>query len=408
MTHLPMAGVRVVEAAQFTYTPAAGAVLADWGADVIKIEHHVMGDAQRGMQAGPASFAVGSFKPIMEHPNRGKRSIGLALHEPAGLDVFYDLVRTSDVFVTNFLPDARERLRIDVDDVRVVNPRIIYVRGSAFGAKGPDARKGGFDSSAFWSRGGGGAGITPPEVEGVLGMPAPAYGDSIGGMTIAGGIAAALFARERTGEGAVVDVSLLALAAWAGALAVDIALLSGEPYPVQPLSTVSALYNPVVGNVQTSDGRWLNLAMLQPGRYWADFCRHIERDDLITDARFATVEALMANAREAAEIVKAEIATRTFAEWIERFQTLDGQWAPVQNSLELGNDPQLRANGFVASVVDADGIERELVTNPVQFDETAPALRRAPMFSEHGEEILRELGRTDDEIIQLKLDNVVT
>ena len=142
MTHLPMAGVRVVEAAQFTYTPAAGAVLADWGADVIKIEHHVMGDAQRGMQAGPASFAVGSFKPIMEHPNRGKRSIGLALHEPAGLDVFYDLVRTSDVFVTNFLPDARERLKIDVDDVRAVNPRIIYVRGSAFGARGPRRAQG--------------------------------------------------------------------------------------------------------------------------------------------------------------------------------------------------------------------------------------------------------------------------
>ena len=228
-------------------------------------------------------------------------------------------------------------------------------------------------------------------------------------MTIAGGIAAALFARERTGEGAVVDVSLLALGAWAGALAVDIALLSGEPYPVQPLSTVSALYNPVVGNVQTSDGRWLNLAMLQPGRYWADFCRHIERDDLITDARFATVEALMANARRGGRDREGrDRDAHASREWIERFQTLDGQWAPVQNSLELGNDPQLRANGFVATVVDADGIERELVTNPVQFDETPPTLRRAPQFSEHGEEILRELGRTDDEIIQLKLDNVVT
>jgi len=136
-----LAGVRVIEVATWTFVPAAGAVLADWGADVIKIEHHVMGDAQRGMQAGPASYAVGSFKPIMEHPNRGKRSIGLALQEPAGLAVFHDLVRTCDVFVTNFLPDARARLKIDVDDVRAVNPRIIYVRGSAFGAKGPDAAR---------------------------------------------------------------------------------------------------------------------------------------------------------------------------------------------------------------------------------------------------------------------------
>ena len=145
MTHLPMVGVRVVEAAQFTYTPAAGAVLADWGADVIKIEHHVMGDAQRGMQAGPASFAVGSFTPIIEHPNRGKRGIGLALHEPAGLEVFYDLVRTCDVFVTNFLPDARGAAQ----DRRRRCPRrqphaSSTCRGSAFGAKGPERAAGGW------------------------------------------------------------------------------------------------------------------------------------------------------------------------------------------------------------------------------------------------------------------------
>ena len=171
-----------------------------------------MGDAQRGMQAGPASYAVGSFKPIMEHPNRGKRSIGLALHEPArARRVPRPRARRCDVFVTNFLPDARRGSRSTSTTCVRSTRASSTCAGSAFGAKGPDAGKGGFDSSAFWSRGGGGAGITPPEVDGVLGMPAPAYGDSMGGMTIAGGIAAALFARERTGEGCVVDVSLLAL-----------------------------------------------------------------------------------------------------------------------------------------------------------------------------------------------------
>jgi crotonobetainyl-CoA:carnitine CoA-transferase CaiB-like acyl-CoA transferase len=168
------------------------------------------------------------------------------------------------------------------------------------------------------------------------------------------------------------------------------------------------MFNPIVSNMRTSDGRWINLAMLQPGRYWADFCRHLEREDLIDDPRFATAELIMANAEEGAAIIQEEMAKRPYAEWVERFRDLDGQWAPVQNSLEIGNDPQLRANGYIAKVVDADGVERELVANPVQFDETPAVLTRAPQFAEHTDDILRELGRSEDEIIQLKIDGAVT
>src|SRR5215472_3876164 len=128
-----MKGVKMVEVAQFTFTPSAGAVLADWGADVVKVEHAVTGDAQRGLRLGTGGVAAGSFQPLMEHPNRGKRSIGLALEHPDAREVLYDIVRESDVFLVNFLPDARRRLQIDVDDIRRVNPQIIYVRGSAFG-----------------------------------------------------------------------------------------------------------------------------------------------------------------------------------------------------------------------------------------------------------------------------------
>ena len=135
------------------------------------------------------------------------------------------------MFLTNFLPDARERLRIDLDDIRAVNPDIIYVRGTAFGARGPEATRGGYDATAYWARGGHAAGVQPPDYDGVLGMPGPAYGDSLGGMTIAGGIAAALLARDRTGEPSVLDVSLLGLGLWANALAVDISLANGEPWP---------------------------------------------------------------------------------------------------------------------------------------------------------------------------------
>src|SRR5213078_2417126 len=174
---------------------------------------------------------------------------------------------------------ARERLRIDVDDIRAVNPQIIYVRGSAFGTRGPEARKGGYDATAFWARAG--AGVQPPDYDGMLGMPGPAYGDSLGGMTIAGGIAAALFARANTGEPSIVDVPLLSVGVWANAAAVDISLARGERFPGGMMGNPpEAATNPVVGPVRTSDGRYLMLAMMQPGRYWADFCRHLGREDL--------------------------------------------------------------------------------------------------------------------------------
>ena len=212
MVWQPMKGVKVVEVAQFTFTPSAGAVLADWGADVIKVEHAVTGDAQRGCTIGAGRCAAGSFQPIMEHPNRGKRSIGLALEDPEALD---GALRARPRRATSSSPTSCPTRATTAADRRRGHPRastrsIIYVRGSGHGRRGPDAEKGGYDGSTFWSRGGSAwrrdTRRTAPRV---LGMPAGAFGDSMGGMTIAGGIAAALFARERTGEPSVVDVSLL-------------------------------------------------------------------------------------------------------------------------------------------------------------------------------------------------------
>ncbi len=410
MTHRPMDGVRVLEVAQFTFTPGAGGVLADWGADVIKVEHPVAGDAQRGLNLGAASAgAGGSFSPIMEHPNRGKRSIGLDLNHPQGIEILYELARDSDVFLTNFLPDARKKLKIEVEDLRKVNPKIIYVRGTAHGTRGPEAWKGGYDGSVFWNRMGPAWATTPPDAPRTIGMPAGAFGDSMGAMTIAGGISGALFARERTGEPSIVDVSLMSVGAWAMAYAVNIALIVGDVDPPPPLSASGiAAMNPVAGNFQTSDGRWINLTMIQPGRYWADFCRHIEREDLIEDERFNTVEKLMGNAAEGAAIVAEEFKKRPFAEWMEKLKTLQGQWSPVQTVAEVAHDPQLRANGCIAQLKDAEGNDRELVLNPVQFDETAPTITRAPLFAEHTDEIIAELGRDADQLMQLKIDGVVT
>jgi crotonobetainyl-CoA:carnitine CoA-transferase CaiB-like acyl-CoA transferase len=403
----PMEGIRVLEVAQFTFVPSAGAVLADWGADVIKVEHAETGDAQRGLSRLMGMPVGGSFAPLMEHPNRGKRSIGLALEKPEALEVLYELIRSSDVFLTNFLPTARRRLGIDLDDARKINPKIIYVRGSGFGSKGPESDRGAYDSTAFWARGGSAVGTTPADYDGLCTMPAGAYGDSLGGMTIAGGIAGALLARERTGESSVVDVSLLGVGAWANALSVGFALLAGGPLPPRRASR-TAPTNPLVGNYRTADGRWLVLAMLQPGRYWAEFCRAIEREDLIKDERFADAGQLMKNSRAAAELIEEVIGARTLAEWTARFAGMEGQWATAQDAWGVGQDPALRANGLIAEITDAEGSRRELVASPVQFDEEPASITRAPQFAEHTDEILRELGKSDDELIQLKLTGAVT
>jgi crotonobetainyl-CoA:carnitine CoA-transferase CaiB-like acyl-CoA transferase len=239
-------------------------------------------------------------------------------------------------------------------------------------------------------------------------MPTGAYGDSIGGMTIAGGIAAALFARSQTGEPSVVDVSLLSVGAWATQFATNLSLMAGGPLPkVDPPKHGSAT-NPLIGTYRTKDARWLMLSMLQPSRYWPEFVDVAGRPELATDDRFDTVDKIMANAAVAAEIVAEIIESRTFAEWLTAFDGMEGQWAAVQDAWEVGHDAALEANGYIAGVEDADGIPRKLIASPVQFDETPVTLRRAPLFAEDTDELLRELGYDDDGLIELKVAGAVT
>jgi crotonobetainyl-CoA:carnitine CoA-transferase CaiB-like acyl-CoA transferase len=406
-----MRGVRVLEVAQFTFVPAAGAILADWGAEVIKVEHAEKGDGQRGLTTvlGVDAISQGSyFSPIFEGPNRGKRSVGLSLEVPEARQVLDELIKQSDVFLTNFLPSARAKLRIELEDVRKVNPDIIYVRGSGFGARGPEADKGGYDMTAFWARAGSGAGATPAGADRLSPMPAGGYGDNIGGMTIAGGVAAALFARATTGETSVIDVSLLGVGAWATQFTVNLALQAEGVPPRPPAPRHGSARNPLIGPYRTADDRWILFSMLQPGRYWAEFCKASGHPELATDERFNPVERLMANAPAAGELVAGIMREKTYAEWLTILDRIEGQWATVQDSWGVANDPSLRVNGMIGSFDDADGVRRELVTNPVQFDETPAELRRGPQFAEHTDEVLRELGLTDEKLIELKIAGAVT
>jgi crotonobetainyl-CoA:carnitine CoA-transferase CaiB-like acyl-CoA transferase len=410
MAPKPLDGVRVLEVAQFTFVPSAGAVLADWGAEIVKVEHPVTGDAQRGLVrvlGAAASVPGSSFAPIMEAPNRGKRSIGLALDNPEARPLLEELIRRSDVFLTNFLPAVRRKLAIDIEDVRGVNPDIIYVAGSGFGLDGPDRDTGGYDATAYWARGGSADGVMAPDADRAAFMPAGAYGDNIGGMSIAGGVAAALYRRTVTGESSVLDVSLLAVGAWAAQFSVNMAMMLGGPLPKADRKT-QAPGNPLTGAYRTADGRFIQLSMLQPTKYWPEFCGLMGLDEHATDPRFVTFESMLVNCDAAYEIVCNAMAELSYAECKERLTPGTGQWAPVQDAWEVANDESLIANGRIAEIVDAEGNTQRLVASPVKFDNDSAQLTRAPQFAEHTDDVVRELGVDDQRLIELKIAGAIT
>ena len=323
-----MSGVRVLEVAAWTYVPAAGAVLAEWGADVLKVEHPETGDPQRALiTSGLVPSGPGGVNHMIELPNRGKRSVAIDLGTEGGHDVLMALAAKSDVFLTNFLPPARRRLHIEVDDLRAANPDIIYVRGSGQGQRGPERDRGGYDGCSFWGRVVADI-VTPSDAEWPVAQPGPAFGDLMGGMTIAGGIAAALFHRQRTGEALVVDNSLLGTAMWAAGGSLIAAGLFGLAKMPKMDRTQSP--NPLVNNYRTSDGRFLSLIMLQPDRYWADLVTKIGHPELADDPRFKDSRAIGEHRAEAVGVLDAIFATRTFDEWREVLMHIEGQWAPVE------------------------------------------------------------------------------
>ncbi len=439
-----MEGIRIVEVAEHTFVPAASAILADWGADVVKIEHVERGDAMRGLAStGVINFGSG-VHVILEHSNRGKRSIGLDLAREEGRQICYDLVARADVFITNKPPAVLQKLGIDPESIRKANAGVIYARGSAYGPKGPDAGKGGYDATGFWARGGSAMGAMYQGSKRVPPQPAPAYGDSIGAITIAGGIAAALLHRARTGEATIVDVSLLGTGVWAMAAAVGLSAQlnmawrppgsgdgsgaenAGESPEGAPVGGTGVpgtggergssgssggtggFRNPLTGNFRTRDDRWITFTMLQAAKYWPAVAEAIGQPELASDARFATHAALAENHEIAGSILRQAIAGRTLSEWKERLAEFPGQWAPVQDSLEVLSDPQVRANGYIGEAVTAGGVPFKLVTTPVQFDETPTPPKRAPEFNEHGDAILTEdLGLSWDRVIELKTKGVV-
>lgn len=397
-----LAGVRVVEVADWGFVPSAATVLGDWGAEVIKIEHPRFGDPIRGLVTSGLIPGASGRNFFVEHLGRNKRSVGIDLAHPDGRALLLRLVAGADVFLTSFLDDARERLRITWDDLRATNPRLIYARGSGQGRRGPDARRGGYDAVSFWARGGIADRLS------TTGQPPlqqrPAFGDLIGGMAIAGGIAAALFQRERSGEGLEVDVSLLGTAMWVLSPDITASLMYGFMLP--SAGDMPSAPNPLVGTYSCADGKGLVLMMLQAERFWPTFAAAVGRTDLL--ARYPTPEARRDQAAAIRENLAALFATRPRAAWEDMLRASDCIWGPFQTPLDLPADPQVNANGYLLSSPTADGDVR-VCANPVQFGGAAPAVRSpAQDAGAQTEEVLLELGFGWDDIGRWKDAGVIS
>ena len=404
---LPLEGIKVLELGLWVLGPSCARVLGEMGADVIKIEDPDGGDPGRGIMA-PKSVSGGagvSTNPLWEWWNLGKRDIAVDLTREAGREIIYQLVKTSDVFVTNFRPAIVDRFGLDYESVARINPKIIYAQATGFGINGPDRDRRAFDETAFWTRSGIMSILGEPDVP-----PVPlrgAMGDLTTAIFLAGATVTALLARDRFGFGQKVDISLMASGMWVAGGDFQRYLVWGERYNYHKLPR-NKMVNPLRNTFQTKDGKWLLLIGLRPERYWSRFCQTIEREDLEHDPRFESFQPMMENRVALLHILQEAFLSRTLDEWRPRLNAAGFPWSPVQSFPEVINDPQARVNDFFVSYDHPAYGRMEGVANPVKLSQSPETVRMpAPEFGQHTEEVLLQLGYSWEDIGQFKQQGVI-
>lgn len=400
----PLAGVKVVELAMWVAGPSTAAVLADWGADVIKLEDPKSGDPTRGFATRSIADSNLKVYPSFELENRNKRSVGVDVRTAGGHAFALRLIEKADVFITSLRLDAIARMKLDYATLSTRNPRLIYATINGYGHRGPDKDRPAYDYAAAWARSGLMATIAQP------GQPPPAQRpamiDHPVGLGLAGAISAALFARERTGHGREVMISLFSMGLWMNATDLTGALLTGVAPEAE---SREQRINPMWSSYRCKDGKWVYFVMIQSDRFWPNFCAALDRPDWQDDPRFCNGAARAKNCAAMTAAIDEAVAARTSSEWSAIFDRHELIWAPVQTDAEVLRDPQAEAIGAFAPVDHPHLKDVRLVNSPVEFGDAPHAAHRgAPELGQHTEEVALEIGYSWEEIAQLKDSGVLS
>jgi crotonobetainyl-CoA:carnitine CoA-transferase CaiB-like acyl-CoA transferase len=394
----PLQGVKVVEVAMWVAGPSTTAVLGDWGADVIKLEDPRGGDPIRGFVTRTMGDPNARVRPPFELDNRNKRSVAVDLRKPEGHAFALRLIEHADVFVTSLRLDAIERMQLDYATLAAKNPRLVYASINGYGHRGPDRNRPAYDYAAAWARSGLMATIAEP------GHPPPAQRpamiDHAVGLGLAGAISAALLARERTGRGREVNISLFSMGLWMNASDLTIGLMTGR----SPQSEArDQRVNPLWSSYRCADGRWVYFVMIQSDRHWPDFCRALDQPDWQNDSRFKDSTARAQNCAALTAEIDRAVAARASDEWAPIFDRHNLIWAPVRPDAEVLQDPQAAAIGAFAAVDHPNIPGGRVVNTPIEFGDTRSEPHRgAPELGQQTEEIALEVGLTWEEIARLK------
>jgi crotonobetainyl-CoA:carnitine CoA-transferase CaiB-like acyl-CoA transferase len=402
MSKGPLEGIRVIEISTFQQGPVAGMRLGDLGADVIKIEPKDGDPARRHFRTIEAEFHVTGYNYYFEHANRNKRGIVLDMKNKRGMDVFLKLIDTADVFLNNMSIAAPIRLGIGPEALLARNPRLIYAQASGWGRKGPAANSLSFDYTGIARSGfmmAAGEDKTPPC------MLLPGLGDELGGLICAWGVSLALFARERTGKGQLVDTSLMgSVVAMIGQLMSGTAMLKQE----FPRFVRTKMGNPMYNHYCCKDNKWIAIAHLDPDRWWSKVCGALGVESLINDPRFSTFAARSENREELIAIFDGLFASKTREEWMKILEEHGCIYTPVQSIPEVVEDQQVLANNYLINIDHPTYGPVKTMGFPWDLSGTPASWRRgAPKLGEHTEEVLLEIGYSREEVAKLREEGAI-
>lgn len=399
---LPLKGVKIVDLSTFAAAPGAARMLADWGADVVKVES-LHGDAWRFYGTLGSTPATAEENPCWEIQNANKRSLAVDLKSTKGKAILYKLLAEADVFITNLRIKALRKLKLTYEELAGLYPRLVWAHISGYGVKGPDAERPGFDVAAYWARSGMMTDLCQP------GDPpltqAYAFGDNSTGSILCAGICAALYKQQRTGQGEKVSISLLGNAIWsAGLMVASTQERYGDEFPKSrlfPSSPLCAMY-------KCKDGEWLLLCIIEYERYYSAFCKVMGREDLIDDERYNTLQAVKNYSQEFVQLLDRIFATKNRDEWCEKLLAVDIVCDKILHFSEVAKDEQAWANDYLYHFAYRNGEQAILPNTPIQFKAERGFAAGAPLLGEHTREILFELGYTADEVEDFLKQEIVS